>query len=122
MGWPITPKSLYWGPRFLTERYHLPFYITENGAAFDDVLTPDGKIHDEKRIEFFSSYLAELERAADDGLDVRGYFAWSLMDNFEWAEGYGPRFGLFYVNYETLQRIPKDSALWYKGYIEEHIK
>lgn len=120
MGWPITPKSLYWGPRFLTERYQLPLYLTENGAAFEDTLTPDKRVHDKARVDFLSSYLDELERAADDGVDVRGYFAWSLMDNFEWAEGYVPRFGLFYTDYETMERIPKDSAYWYKQYIKEH--
>lgn len=120
MGWPITPKSLYWGPRFLTERYNLPFYISENGAAMPDELTADGKIHDADRIDFLSSYLSELERASDDGVDVRGYFLWSFMDNFEWARGYGPRFGIVYTDYETMRRIPKDSAYWYKQYIEKH--
>ena len=120
MGWPITPKSLYWGPRFLTERYNLPIYITENGAAMPDKLTEDGNVHDEDRIEFLSSYLAELERAANDGVDVRGYFLWSFMDNFEWAKGYEPRFGIVYVDYTTMKRIPKDSLYWYKSYIEKH--
>ena len=120
MGWPITPKSLYWAPRFLTERYNLPFYVSENGAAMPDILTEDGRIHDADRIEFLSSYLGELERAANDGVDVRGYFLWSFMDNFEWARGYVPRFGIVYTDYETLERIPKDSAYWYKNYIENH--
>ena len=122
MGWPITPKSLYWGPRFLTERYPLPFYISENGTAMPDRLTPDGKVHDTGRIAFLSSYLAELERAADDGVDIRGYFLWSFMDNFEWAKGYVPRFGIVYTDYETQKRIPKDSAYWYRDYIAEHTK
>ena len=122
MGWPITPESLYWGPRLLTERYNLPFYISENGTAMPDVLTEDGKIHDTGRIDFLSSYLSELERAADDGVDVRGYFLWSFMDNFEWAKGYEPRFGIVYTDYVTLERIPKDSAYWYKNYIEKHCK
>lgn len=120
MGWPITPKSLYWSPRFLTERYNLPFYISENGAAMPDELTADGKIHDTDRISFLSSYLDELERASDDGVDVRGYFLWSFMDNFEWAKGYKPRFGIVYTDYESMKRIPKDSAYWYKEYIEKH--
>ena len=121
MGWPITPKCLYWGPRFLTERYKLPFFISENGTAGDDKVSADGRVHDDQRISFLSSYLDELERASDDGVDVRGYFAWSLMDNYEWAEGYDKRFGLVYVDYETQQRIPKDSAYWYKDYITNHI-
>lgn len=118
LGWPITPKCLYWGPRFLTERYNLPFYLSENGTAADDVLTPDGRVHDVDRIEFLSSYLSELERAADDGVDIRGYFLWTFMDNFEWAHGYIPRFGIVYTDYETLKRIPKDSAYWYRDYIK----
>jgi len=69
-----------------------------------------------------SDYLAELERSADAGADIRGYFLWTFMDNFEWAQGYIPRFGLVYTDYETQKRIPKDSAYWYKKYIEEHTK
>lgn len=120
MGWPITPKSLYWGPRFLTERYNLPFFISENGAAMPDVIGADGKIHDTDRIDFISSYLSELERATDEGIDIRGYFLWSFMDNFEWAKGYTPRFGIVYTDYSTMKRIPKDSAYWYRDYIEQH--
>lgn len=120
MGWPITPESLYWGPRLLTERYNLPIYISENGTAMPDEISADGRIHDGRRIDFLSSYLSALERAADDGVDVRGYFAWSFMDNFEWAKGYVPRFGLVYLDYETMTRIPKDSAYWYKDFIEKH--
>jgi beta-glucosidase len=120
MDWPITPKSLYWAPRLLSERYPLPFYVTENGTAMPDVLTDDEKVHDNGRIAFLSSYLDELERAADDGVDVRGYFLWSFMDNFEWTKGYVPRFGIVYTDYDTMRRIPKDSAYWYKAYIENH--
>lgn len=120
--WPVSPKCLYWGARFLTERYNLPFYISENGASFDDKIADDGRVHDKRRIEFLSSYLSELERASDDGVDIRGYFLWSFMDNFEWSLGYGPRFGIIHVDYETLKRTPKDSAYWYKNYIEEHNK
>ena len=120
MGWPITPKSLYWGPRFLTERYGLPLYISENGTAMPDEVSADGEIHDVRRIDFLSSYLAELERAADDGVDICGYFLWSFLDNFEWAEGYRPRFGIVYTDYESQKRIPKDSAYWYRDYIGSH--
>ena len=122
MDWPITPKSLYWGPRLLTERYKLPFYVTENGTAMPDVIAPDGKVHDNDRIDFLSSYLSELERAVEDGVDARGYFLWSFMDNFEWAKGYGPRFGIVYTDYKSLKRIPKDSAYWYRDYIENKSK
>ncbi len=120
LGWPITPKCLYWGPKFFTERYGLPFYISENGTAGIDELTPDGKIHDDERIAFLDSYLKELERAADDGVDIRGYFLWTLMDNFEWAKGYSARFGLFYTDYQTQKRIPKDSAFWYRDKIASY--
>ena len=120
--WPITPEALRWGPRFYYERYKLPFYITENGMSAHDVVSLDGKVHDPNRIDFLNRYLLELEKATDDGVDVRGYFQWSLIDNFEWAKGYNDRFGLIYVDYETQKRTPKDSYYWYKNWIEEHSK
>lgn len=120
--WPITPEALRWGPRFYYERYKLPFFITENGMSAHDIVSLDGKVHDPNRIDFLNRHLLELEKAIDDGVDVRGYFQWSLMDNFEWAKGYNDRFGLIYVDYETQQRIPKDSFYWYKNWIEEHTK
>jgi len=122
LGWPITPKCLYWAPIFFTERYGLPFYLSENGTSVNDFIAEDGGVHDNERIKFLSDYLAELERSADAGADIRGYFLWTFMDNFEWAQGYIPRFGLVYTDYETQKRIPKDSAYWYKKYIEEHTK
>lgn len=122
LGWPITPKCLYWAPIFFTERYGLPFYLSENGTSVNDVIAEDGGVHDNERIKFLSDYLAELERSADAGADIRGYFLWTFMDNFEWAQGYIPRFGLVYTDYETQKRIPKDSAYWYKKYIEDHTK
>lgn len=122
LGWPITPKCLYWAPIFFTERYGLPFYLSENGTSVNDVIAEDGGVHDNERIKFLSDYLAELERSADAGADIRGYFLWTFMDNFEWSQGYIPRFGLVYTDYETQKRIPKDSAYWYKKYIEDHTK
>ncbi len=115
--WPVTPDSLYWGAKFLHERYQLPIFITENGVANADWVALDGKVHDPQRIDFTARYLRALKRATDEGVDVRGYFHWSLMDNFEWAEGYKQRFGMIYVDYMTLQRIPKDSAEWYRTVI-----
>ena len=112
--WSVNPESLYWGPRFLAERYKLPVVITENGLASMDWVHADGKVHDPGRIDYLTRYLSQLRRAIDDGVDVRGYFQWSIMDNFEWAEGYALRFGLIYIDYETLERIPKDSYAWYK--------
>ena len=118
--WPVTPEALRWGPRFLYERYKLPIVITENGMAAHDWVSLDGKVHDPNRIDFLHRYLLELEKATEDGVDVMGYFQWSFMDNYEWQLGYTERFGIVYVDYQTQQRIPKDSAYWYKNWIEEH--
>lgn len=118
--WPVTPQSLYWAPKFLYERYKLPIFITENGMSAHDVISLDGKVHDPNRIDFFERYLAELEKATDDGVDVEGYFIWTLMDDFEWATGYTDRFGLVYVDFATQERTLKDSAYWYKEWIKNH--
>lgn len=112
-GWTIEPESLYWGPRFLYERYKLPIVITENGLSCFDFVSAEGRVHDPARIDFLTRYLRSLGRAIDDGTEVLGYFQWSLMDNFEWAEGYRQRFGLVYVDFETQDRVLKDSAAWY---------
>lgn len=111
--WPVTPEALYWGPRFMYERYGLPLFITENGLANADWVSLDGVVHDPQRIDFTRRYLLALERAIADGVDMRGYFHWSLMDNFEWANGYRERFGLIFVDYPTQRRVLKDSARWY---------
>lgn len=118
--WPIEPKCLQWVPKFLYERYKLPIYITENGMSAHDTVSLDGKVHDPNRIDFLNRYLIELEKAADDGVEVFGYFQWSLMDNFEWNLGYSERFGIVYVDYKTQERIIKDSGIWYKEWIERH--
>ena len=115
--WPVTPQCLYWGPRFLYERYRLPLYITENGMSCHDLVSVDGKVHDRDRIEFLEQYLFQLQRAVEDGADVRGYFLWSFLDNFEWAKGYSERFGIVYVDYRTQKRLVKDSARWYREVI-----
>ncbi|GAT33600.1 beta-glucosidase [Terrimicrobium sacchariphilum] len=115
--WPVTPTSLYWGPKFLNERYNLPVVVTENGLSGMDWVSLDGRVHDSQRIDFLQRYLRELDRAIGDGVDVRGYFQWSIMDNFEWSEGYKERFGLVHVDYETQKRTPKDSAYWYRDVI-----
>ena len=100
VNWPVTPECLYWGPKFLYERYKKPIYIT-----------------DPNRIDFLARYLHELKRAAEE-IDLRGYFQWSLMDNFEWEKGYAERFGIVYVDFETQERILKDSAYWYRDVIQ----
>ncbi len=117
MDWRVTPDALYWGPRFLYERYKLPIVITENGMADCDWVHVDGKVHDPQRTDFLTRYLTALRRAIDDGVPVNGYFVWSIMDNFEWAHGYKQRFGIVYVDYATQKRIPKDSAYWYRDVI-----
>jgi beta-glucosidase len=119
-GWPIEPDSLYWGPRFMHERYRLPVYITENGLSNLDWVALDGGVHDPNRIDFTARYLRALRRAAADAVDVRGYFHWSLMDNFEWAAGYRERFGLIHVDYATQKRTLKDSAHWFRTVIESN--
>lgn len=116
-GWPITPEALYWGPKFLYERYGKPFYVTENGLSCHDVVSLDGKVHDPSRIDFLTRYLSQLKRAAGE-IDLRGYFQWSLMDNFEWEKGYSERFGLIFVDYRTQKRTLKDSAYWYRRIIQ----
>jgi len=115
MGWTIDPTGLHdLIMRYTREAPGLPLYITENGAAYDDVVD-DGEVHDAERTAYVRDHLAVALQARADGLDVRGYFLWSLMDNFEWAYGYDKRFGAVYVDYETQERIPKSSALWYAG-------
>ncbi|MCP4594320.1 MAG: beta-glucosidase [bacterium] len=115
--WPVEPKVLYWGPRFLQERYDLPIYVTENGCACMDWVHQDNHVHDAPRIDYLARHLSALRQAIRDGADVRGYFQWSILDNFEWAEGYRMRFGLIYVDFETMERIPKDSYAWYQQVI-----
>ncbi len=114
MGWEVYAPAL----RRLLKRIHdeyppVPLYITENGGAYADEVSPDGQVHDERRIAYLRDHLAQLCLAIEDGVDVRGYFAWSLFDNFEWAHGYSQRFGLIYIDFATQARILKDSAKWY---------
>ncbi len=118
MQWPVTPPGLYWACRFFYERYRSPQLITENGLSCHDWVSLDGKVHDPNRIDFLARYLAYVHRAVQEGIPVEGYFQWSVMDNFEWAEGFKDRFGLIYVDYESGKRIPKDSYHWYRGVIE----
>ena len=118
LGWPVTPDALYWAARFLHERYALPLVVTENGLALNDWVSVDGRVHDPLRIDFLTRYLRGLERAVDEAIPVLGYFHWSIMDNFEWAEGFQPRFGLVHVDYTTQQRTIKDSGYWYREVIK----
>ena len=119
-GWAITPEVLYWSPKFLYERYHLPILITENGMSNLDFVMRDGKVHDPQRIDYMDQYLHEFHHAMEDGVPIIGYTAWSIMDNLEWAEGFDPRFGLIYVDYRTQERTPKDSFYWYQNVIKKN--
>lgn len=119
MGWEICPESLYELLIRIKEEYtKLPLYITENGAAFDDEVTLDNKIHDIDRINFIKVHLQAIQRFIGEGGNLKGYYLWSFMDNFEWAYGYSKRFGMVYVDYVTQERIMKDSAIWYKKVIK----
>ncbi len=115
--WPITPEVLYYGPRLVSEHWHLPVLITENGLSCNDVISLDGQVHDPNRIDFLHRYLRQMKDAVTDGTDLLGYFHWSFTDNYEWHSGYSDRFGLIYVDYPTSTRIPKDSARWYRDVI-----
>ena len=120
MQWAVVPwgckKLLEW----IDERYDSPeIYITENGCAYPDELI-DGVVNDQNRLEFYRSYLVACNEAIENGIKLKGYFAWSFMDNFEWASGYDKRFGLHYVDFKTLERTPKNSALWFAKVTENN--
>lgn len=119
MGWEVAPDGMY---EILKQFSQYPnireIIISENGSAFDDFLE-NGEIKDQKRIQFFEEYLTNILKAKNEGVKIGGYLAWSLLDNFEWAEGYEPRFGLVYVNYENQERIIKDSGKWFANFLRE---
>ena len=122
MGWEVYPQGLTDLLLRLQKDYQAPpLYITENGAASADALGQDGKVHDTLRLNYLKSHLGAVEEAIRGGADVRGYFAWSLMDNFEWAYGYQKRFGLVYVDYATQERRLKESGRWFKGLLEREV-
>jgi len=117
MNWEVYPESIYeMLLKFSKYKSFKEIIVTENGTAFPDVLLA-GKIHDEKRINYLDQYLKQVLRAKKEGVNVNGYFVWSLTDNFEWAEGYRPRFGLVYVDFATQERIIKDSGYWYSNFL-----
>ena len=116
----IGPECIYWTVRNVCDIWKdkVPaVFITENGTSSDDVLTPDGRVEDVDRVMYLRNHLTQLHRAASEGYPVKGYFLWSLLDNFEWADGYSKRFGIHYVDFKTLKRYPKLSAEWYKNTI-----
>ena len=120
LGWEIVPDSLFDLLTRLHRDYQKPIYITENGAVFEDVVSPDGSVHDPGRMDFLRRHFAAAHRALRAGVDLRGYFVWSFMDNFEWAFGYKPRFGIVRVDYETQKRTVKDSGKFYAEVIRRN--
>jgi beta-glucosidase len=122
MGWNVDPRCLYYGLKIINDMYGIAkFYITESGCSFNDAVSGDGKVHDDKRINYLRGHFASVHRAVSEGINLAGYFVWSLMDNFEWARGYSKRFGITFVDYKNGQkRILKDSALWYKDVIKKN--
>lgn len=120
-GWPVIPKGLTDLLVGFKNRYGdnlPPIFITENGAAINDGVDEDGKVHDQRRIDYADAHLRAIKDAMDQGVDVRGYFHWSLLDNFEWAAGNSMRFGLIHTDFDTLKRTPKDSFYWYQSVIQ----
>jgi beta-glucosidase len=118
MGWEVYPQGLHDLLVHLHQQYSIPgIYITENGAAFPDTLSPDGHVHDPLRIQYLHDHLLQGHAAIEEGVPLAGYFVWSLMDNFEWAYGYSRRFGIVYIDYPTQRRIIKDSGYWYRDTI-----
>jgi beta-glucosidase len=118
MGWEVYPDGLLELLLRLHEEYEVPsLAVTENGAAYDDARSPDGSVDDPERVEFLRDHVAAVARAVARGVPVEAYYVWSLLDNFEWAQGYSKRFGIVYVDYETLERVPKASYRWYRDLI-----
>jgi len=118
MGWPIEPTAFAQTLSDIHKRYNLPIYVLENGTASHDKIGTTGLVTDQPRIDYLRAYVGAMLEAIENGADVRGYFVWSLLDNFEWGSGYSQRFGLVYVDYPTQRRIPKTSFHWYAGLIE----
>jgi beta-glucosidase len=119
MGWEVYPEGLFKVLKWVSDDYtKIPLFIAENGAAFDDPLPADGSIIDDSaRIDYLSSHIEAAHKACQRGVNLRGYYVWSLMDNFEWAQGFSKRFGLVHVDFPTQQRTYKCSALWYRDFI-----
>ncbi len=117
MGWEVYPNGLYELLAHLSDSYDIPpLYVTENGAAFPDD-RQDGHVEDPRRTSYLQRHVQAIERALAEGVPVAGYFVWSLLDNFEWSRGYSQRFGLVYVDFDTLERVPKSSYHWYRDFI-----
>src|SRR5215211_9428498 len=121
MGWPVEPEGLTEILVRIKEEYaDVPIYITENGRAVHDYIDPEGDVHDEERVSYLDAHFRAAHEAMERGVDLRGYMVWSLLDNFEWAEGYSKRFGIVFVEYGTQRRVPKSSARWYSDVIRHN--
>ena len=117
----VGPEALYWAPKLVADIWKVKtLYITENGASSTDTLAPDGEVYDTDRVMYLRNYLTQLQRAIAEGVPVKGYFLWSLLDNYEWADGYEKRFGIVYVDFKTQKRTPKLSAKFYRQVIREN--
>jgi beta-glucosidase len=117
----IGPEVLYWAVRNPSDLWKLKvMYITENGCSSDDTINANGHIEDTDRVMYLRNHLTHLHRAASEGYPIKGYFLWSLLDNFEWADGYSKRFGIHYVDFKTQKRTPKLSAEWYREVIQRN--
>lgn len=118
-GWAITPEIMHWGPRFMAKRYGLPIVVTENGTSCLDSIARDGHVHDATRVDYITRHVSMLRSAMNASVDVLGYFHWTMLDNFEWADGYKQRFGLLYTDFSTRERTPKDSFHHYHDVIAD---
>jgi beta-glucosidase len=120
IGWPVYPEGFYNVLTHITERYgQVPIYITENGSCYNDE-PENGRVKDDRRIKYLKQHLTALSQSIESGVNIKGYLTWSLLDNFEWAEGYSKRFGIVFVDYITLQRTKKDSFYWFKKTIDNN--
>jgi beta-glucosidase len=116
--WEVYPEGIYRVLKWASESYgHPDIYITENGASYGEGPDESGRVRDDRRVSFLRRYFEAARRAVSEGVKLKGYFVWSIMDNFEWGEGFSQRFGIVHVDYATQKRTPKDSALWYRGVI-----
>ena len=115
IGWEVCAPSFRRTLKRIATSYHIPpIYITENGACYNDLPAEDGRVYDSKRVDYLQQHISQVGQAIEEGVDIRGNFVWSQLDNFEWSHGYSMRFGIVHVDFETQKRTLKDSAKWYR--------
>ncbi len=117
LGWEVYPEAIHNVIMRIWNDYRLPIYITENGCSYSDGPDEEGVVKDDRRIKFLTGYIGQVGRAIKEGADVRGYYHWTLTDNFEWAQGYSQRFGLIHLDFPTQKRTIKNSGHWYRDVI-----